>query len=274
MKRAIKRARGCARATAALLLAAALALPGAPALAATPRDQLVIGMNMNNLLSLDPAGATGNDVLGVVANLYDYLVELDPHDLSQVRPALAESWAIAPDGMSLTLTLRGDARFQSGRPLTAADAAWSLQRVLKLNLAMASPWKSYGFSAGNAERLIQAVDARTLRITLPEPTDPKMVLYTLGTSVSAAILDRDTVLAHQKNGDLGAAWLLTHAAGSGPYALTEWRAKDAMLLDRYDGYWRGPARLRRVVMRHVPESLSLRFMISWRRRSGGRHGGT
>eukprot|EP01034_Spumella_vulgaris_P027241 gene27241-33932_t len=184
---------------------------------------------MNNLLSLDPAGATGNDVLGVVANLYDYLVELDPHDLSQVRPALAESWEIAPDGMSITLTLRGDARFQSGRALTAADAAWSLQRVLKLNLAMASPWKSYGFSAGNAERLIQAVDARTLRIALPEPTDPKMVLYTLGTSVSAAILDRDTVLAHQKNGDMGAAWLLTHAAGSGPYALTEWRAKDAML---------------------------------------------
>ena len=273
MNRAIKRTQGGARPAAqwmvlplqpllSLLLAAALALPGAPALAATPRDQLVIGMNMNNLLSIDPAGATGNDVLGVVANLYDYLVELDAHDLSVVKPGLAEQWEIAPDKGSLTLTLREGVRFQSGRALTAADAAWSLQRVLKLNLAMASPWKSYGFSAGNAERLIQALDARTLRITLPEPTDPKMVLYTLGTSVSAAILDRDTVLAHQKNGDLGAAWLLTHAAGSGPYSLSEWRAKDAMLLDRYDSYWRGPAKLRRVVMRHVPESLSLRFMIS------------
>ena len=70
----------------ALLAAAACTV----ALAATPRDQLVIGMNMNNLLSLDPAGATGNDVLGVVANLYDYLVELDPHDLTHVEPALAE----------------------------------------------------------------------------------------------------------------------------------------------------------------------------------------
>jgi peptide/nickel transport system substrate-binding protein len=244
-------------------MAGALALGAglAPAGAATPRDQLVIGMNMNNLLSIDPAGATGNDVLGVVVNLYDYLVELDPHDLSKVHPALAESWQIAPDNMSLTLTLRDNARFQSGRQLTAFDAAWSLQRVLKLNLAMASPWKSYGFSKANAETLIRALDARTLRIDLPEPTDPKMVLYTLGTSVSAAILDRDTVMAHQKNGDMGAAWLLTHAAGSGPFSLTEWRAKDAMLLDRFDKYWRGPAKLRRVVMRHVPESLSLRFMI-------------
>ncbi len=239
----------------------ALGVAMAPAGAATPRDQLVVGMNMNNLLSIDPAGATGNDVLGVVVNLYDYLVELDPRNLSKVDPALAESWQIAPDNMSLTLTLRDNVRFQSGRKLTAFDAAWSLQRVLKLNLAMASPWKSYGFSKKNADTLIQALDARTLRIALPEPTDPNMVLYTLGTSVSAAILDRDTVMAHEKNGDMGAGWLLTHAAGSGPFSLTEWRAKDAMLLDRFDQYWRGAAKLRRVVMRHVPESLSLRFMI-------------
>jgi peptide/nickel transport system substrate-binding protein len=231
------------------------------ALAATPRDQLVIGMNMNNLLSLDPAGATGNDVLGVVANLYDYLVELDPHDLSKVEPALAERWQIAPDRNSLVLTLRAGARFQSGNLLSAEDAAWSLRRVLKLNLAMASPWKSYGFSAANVDKLIYASDARTLHIVLPKPSDPMLILYTLGTSVSAAILDRKAVLAHQHDGDLGARWLLNHAAGSGPFALTEWRAKDAMLLDRFDAYWRGPARLRRVVMRHIGESLSLRFMI-------------
>lgn len=257
----MKRGMTLARTAGTLALAVALALPGAQAQAATPRDQLVIGMNMNNLLSLDPAGATGNDVLGVVANLYDYLVELDPHRLSNVQPALAERWQVGADGNSLTLTLREGTRFQSGNLLTADDAAWSLQRVLKLNLAMASPWKSYGFSAANAEQLIRAVDARTLRITFPEPTDPKMVLYTLGTSVSAAILDRKAVMSHEKKGDLGAAWLLTHAAGSGPYSLTEWRAKDAMLLDRFDGYWRGPAKLRRVVMRHISESLSLRFMI-------------
>jgi peptide/nickel transport system substrate-binding protein len=231
------------------------------ALAATPRDQLVIGMNMNNLLSLDPAGATGNDVLGVVANLYDYLVELDPHDLSKVEPALAERWQIAPDRNSLVLTLREGARFQSGNLVSAEDAAWSLRRVLKLNLAMASPWKSYGFRAANVDKLIYASDARTLHIVLPKPSDPMMILYTLGTSVSAAILDRKAVLAHQHGGDLGARWLLNHAAGSGPFALTEWRAKDAMLLDRFDAYWRGPARLRRVVMRHIGESLSLRFMI-------------
>ncbi len=61
----------------------------------TPPDQLIIGMNMNNLLTLDPAAMTGNEVVGIVVNLYDSLVELDPEQLTTVRPALAKSWISA-----------------------------------------------------------------------------------------------------------------------------------------------------------------------------------
>ncbi len=61
------------------------------AVAKTPPGQLIIGMNMNNLLTLDPAAMTGNEVVGIVVNLYDSLVELDPEQLTTVRPALAKS---------------------------------------------------------------------------------------------------------------------------------------------------------------------------------------
>ncbi|MEJ2804539.1 ABC transporter substrate-binding protein [Comamonadaceae bacterium PP-2] len=240
--------------------ALALAVP-AGALAKTPQDQLIVGMSMNNLLSLDPAAATGNDVVEIAANLYDYLVELDPQRLTDVKPGLAEQWEIAPDGRQLTFYIRSGVTFHSGYALTAHDAAWSLQRVLKLNLALATAWKSYGFNAGNAEQLITAPDDRTLVIRLPKATDPKLVLYTLATSVSSVVLDRQTVMAHDRNGDLGHAWLSTRAAGSGAFKLDEWRAKDVLLMSRYDGYWRGPARLRRVVMRHMTESQALRLMI-------------
>ena len=60
------------------------------AYAKTPPDQLIIGMNMNNLLTLDPAAMTGNEVVGIVVNLYDSLVELDPNTLTNVKPALAK----------------------------------------------------------------------------------------------------------------------------------------------------------------------------------------
>jgi len=229
--------------------------------AKTPDDQLVIGVSMNNLLSLDPAAATGNDVVEIACNVYDYLVELDPQDATKLLPGLAQSWKVAPDGRSITFTLRSGAKFHSGNVLTAEDAAWSFRRVLKLNLAMASPWKSYGFTAQNVEQMIRATDANTLVIDLPQPTDPKIVLYTLGTSVSAVVLDRKKVLENEKNGDMGAAWLTTHAAGSGPFVLDEWRAKEVLMMSRFEGYWRAPAKLRRVILRHMTESQSLRLML-------------
>lgn len=242
-------------------LAFAISALSVGAHAKTPDDQLVIGFSMNNLLSLDPAAATGNDVVEIAVNIYDYLIELDPLNTSKMQPGLAESWKVSPDGRSITLVLRKGVKFQSGNVLTADDAAWSLQRVLKLNLALASIWKTYGFTAQNAEKAIRATDAQTLVIDLPEPTDPKMVLYTLATSVSSVVLDRKKVMENDKNGDLGTAWLTTHAAGSGPFSLAEWRAKDVLLLNRFDDYWRGPAKLKRVIMRHMTESQSLRLMV-------------
>lgn len=242
----------------------ALALAAAPISsvhAVTPPDQLVIGMSMNNLLSLDPAAATGLDVAEIGANLYDMLVELDPQKPSTVLPGLAQSWKISPDGRSITFTLQKNAKFQSGNPVTADDIAWTLQRVMKLNMALATTWKTYGFSAQNAEKFMRAVDPQTFVLELPEPTDPKLVLYTLGSSPSAFILDRKKVLENEKNGDLGNAWLTTHSAGSGPFALDDWRAKDSLLMSRFDGYWRGAPKLKRVIVRHMTESQSMRLMV-------------
>ncbi len=235
----------------------ALALAAAPISsvhALTPADQLIVGMSMNNLLSLDPAAATGLDVATIGANLYDMLIELDPKTPSKVLPGAAQSWKISDDGRTLTFNLQKGIKFQSGNPLTAEDVVWSLQRVLKMNMALATTWKAYGFTAQNAEKFLRAPDANTFVLELPEPTDPKLVLYTLGTSPSAFILDRKKVLEHEKNGDLGAAWLITHAAGSGPFILDDWRAKDSLLMSRFDGYWRGAPKLRRIIMRHMTES--------------------
>lgn len=80
----------------ACILALAMSMGSGEAVAKTPPDQLIIGMNMNNLLTLDPAAMTGNEVVGIVVNLYDSLVELDPEQLTTVRPALAKSWISAP----------------------------------------------------------------------------------------------------------------------------------------------------------------------------------
>ena len=110
--------------------------------AKTPDDQLIVGMNMNNLLSLDPAAMTGNDAVAIIVNLYDSLVELDPHTPSKVLPGAATAWKISDDGKLITFTLRDGMKFHSGNPVTAADFAWSMNRLMHLNLAQATTWKS------------------------------------------------------------------------------------------------------------------------------------
>ena len=156
----------------ARVLAATLAVAVLPvAYAKTPADQLIVGMSMINLLSLDPAAATGLDVSEINANLYDMLLVQDIAQPDRLLPALAERWQVSDDRKTLTFTLRTGVQFQSGNPLTAEDVAWSLQRVLKLNLALASTWKAYGFSAENVERSMRATDANTFVIELPRSTD-------------------------------------------------------------------------------------------------------
>ena len=244
------------------VFAASLAMTSVPAaFAKTPADQLIVGMSMINLLSLDPAAATGLDVSEVNANLYDMLLVQDVKHPDTLVPALAERWTVSDDRKTLTFNLRKGVKFHSGNDLTAEDVAWSLQRVIKLNLALASTWKAYGFTAGNVDQHMRATDDYTFVVELPRVTDPMLVLNTLATSPSAFILDRKVVQQHQKGNDMGGAWLTTHAAGSGPFVLQDWRANDVILMNRFDGYWDGPAKLKRIVMRNMTESQSLRLMV-------------
>lgn len=94
------------------LFGAILALaPVTAAQAKTPADQLIVGMSLVNLFSIDPANAPGLDASGVNANLYDTLVKRDNGNPEQHLPQLAKSWSISEDGKQISFTLRDDVKF-------------------------------------------------------------------------------------------------------------------------------------------------------------------
>jgi len=239
--------------------ALALSFGSIVAFAASPPNALVIGTTLS-IPSLDPAAINARTVSEVVSNLYDNLVMVRPDDLSTIRPMLAESWSVADDKRTITMTLRKGATFSSGNPVTAEDAAWTIHRVIKMGQVGSTDIALWGFTKENVEELVQAKDATTLVIRLPEPVSTELVLYSLA-GASLGIIDRKTALQNEQNGDLGQNWLRSNSAGSGPYRLTQWRPNDIMLTDARPGYWQGQPAMRRVVMRHIPESGNIRLQI-------------
>lgn len=237
----------------------ALLLSGA-ALGAPPRDTIVMGKGIDDIVSLDPAEvyeASGGEVVG---NLYDRLIDTEPAAPAQLRPALALDWQVAADGITYTLTLRANAHFADGAPVTAADAAFSLQRALKLDKAPALVLQQLGLTRDNAGERVRALDEHRLVIVTPQPVAPGLVFACL-TSTVASVVERSVVMAHAEEGDLGNFWLATHAAGSGPYRLAVWHPSERYILDANPAYWGGAPANRRIIVRHIKEAATQRLML-------------
>jgi peptide/nickel transport system substrate-binding protein len=235
-------------------------LLGAAAAAARPTDTIVMGKGIDDIVSLDPAEvyeASGGEIVG---NLYDRLIEIDPQAPGRLRPGLALSWQVGADGRSYTLALRADAHFADGAEVSAADAAFSLERALKLGRAPAVVLQQLGLTRDNAGDRVRAAGEHTLVIVTPYPVAPSLVFACLSAAV-ASVVDRRAVTAHAEEGDLGNLWLTAHSAGSGPYRLRVWRPTERYTLEANDAYWGGAPANRRVIVRHIKEAATQRLML-------------
>ena len=77
--------------------------------------------------TLDPHLTTDTTSSFVVVELFSGLVTLNT-DLELV-PDIAERWEISADGLQYTFYLRPNAKFHDGKPVTAQDFKWSIERA-------------------------------------------------------------------------------------------------------------------------------------------------
>ncbi len=239
---------------------AALMLGTAPAalFAETPADTLVLADAIDDIVSLDPGEAYEFSGLDVVNNTYDGLIELDP-TTGQLVPGLAESWSVSDDGLSISFKMKSGVTFASGNPVRAEDAAYSLQRAVKINKSPAFILNQFGWTAENVDSMITA-DGDTVTLKIDQPYAPTF-LYNCLTAGVASIVDKEVVSQHDVNGDMGNEWLKNNSAGTGAYVLKSFKPNEGYVLEANPTHWRGAPKLAKVFMRHVPEAATERLQL-------------
>src|SRR5262249_11766301 len=153
-------------------------------------------------------------------------------------------------------------KFDSGSPITARDAEYSLRRAVILNKSPGFILTQFGFAKDNVEQRIKAVDDETLVLVTGEQVAPTFFYYCL-TAVVGGVVDSKVVKSNEQNGDFGNVWLKNHSAGSGPFKLVSWRANESYTLERNDNYWgKEKAGVKRVVVRHIGEPATQLLLLT------------
>lgn len=208
----------------------------------TTREKTLTFVEYSEPPTLDPAVATDGEAGKIIQNVYDRLVRVAV-DGQKIEPGVAESWTVSTDRRTYTFNLRADAKFTDGTPVDAEAARYSLQRVLAVGK---------GDSNNLAPRLgaadIKAVNARTVTMRLKHPYPGFLQL--LGYFNIGSIVNPKEVKAKATPSDPWAQkYLDDNVAGGGAFTFVKWVRKQYIEVKRNPAYWRGPAKLARVVFK-------------------------
>ncbi|PJK30223.1 ABC transporter substrate-binding protein [Minwuia thermotolerans] len=250
--------------------AGAVAVPmlapfGAPQAAGRADTLLVVVGSTVNSMDIHRAG-TNRPSYAIAVNLYDRLVGFgtktladgtEMYDYQNLTPELAESWAFAADGTSVTFKLKPDAVFWDGSPVTAEDVKWSFDRAVSVG-----GFPTTQMRAGLLEKPEQftAVDEKTFRIDFLRPS--KLTMPDLAVPVPIIINSKVAKANATQDDPWATEYLHRNPAGSGAFMLERWDPGQQVVYKRFDDWKCGPLPgVERVIMREIPSSSTRRALL-------------
>lgn len=230
-----------------LVLALLVLCTAGPAMArfSDPRDTLVIAVP-SDPSSMDP-GTNKAEPIGseIILNVFDTLVAWKPPAFQQIEGRLASDWAVSADGRTISFTLRPGLQFHDGTPCDAQAVKFSLERAKAINPYMRQ-------SLGYIEA-ISVVDALRLEIRLTQPT---AVFLAFLAQPQAAIVSPTAVRKYGNHFE-------RHPVGTGPFVFRSHQPDTSVVLDRNPAYFRGPARLQRLIYRVIPDASTRKLELKY-----------
>ncbi|WP_420111082.1 ABC transporter substrate-binding protein [Pseudactinotalea sp.] len=198
-------------------------------------------------MSLNPINVSDRWGLTTTNLVYSPLARIEPD--GSLTPELAESIETAPDGLSVTVTLREDVLWSDGEPLTADDVVFTYTEKAKVENGNAD-----SLLVGGEPITATAVDEHTVRFDLP------------GISAAAAnnLATETYILPEHVYGeldDLSVTELDPIAVGTGPYALAEYRPGELLRLEANESYYGGAPQIANLNLRIVTNADTIKAAL-------------
>ena len=186
-----------------------------------------------DVLSLDPHTNTADDLALRTTSLFEGMVTQDEN--LHFVPSLAESWQASADAVEWTFKLRQGITFHDGTPCDAAAVKANFDRVSDPQNALLIKASALTFFKD-----IQVIDPLTVKITNTQPDGAALAnVGSLPILSPTAFKAMDAKAFGQK------------PVGTGPFKFKEWAPDDHITLDRFDGYWKGKAKLDSIVFKII-----------------------
>jgi oligopeptide transport system substrate-binding protein len=195
-------------------------------------DKMVFRYNeQTGIASLDPAFAKNQSIIWAVHQLYNTLVETDK-DLN-IRPSLARSWDLLPDGLTYRFHLHTDVFFQDneafpgskGRKLVADDVVFSLSRIMDKSVASSGAWILNG--KVDPDSAFKSIDDSTFQLKLNKPFNPILGLLSMQ---YCSIVPKEVVNKWGRD-------FRSHPCGTGPFSFGSWEEGQSLIFYRNENYF-------------------------------------
>ncbi|HXZ75210.1 MAG TPA: peptide ABC transporter substrate-binding protein [Streptosporangiaceae bacterium] len=218
-------------AAAAVVIALAAAACGSSSNGGAVKEGGIFRLGTSSTIdSLNPFVAFQADAYSTFENIYPELVQFNPKQ--QFVPDFARTWQVSPDGKVWTFHTQPNAKWSDGKPLTAADVAWTYSTILKFQ---AGPTAN---SAGYVAHMKSATAPNATTVVL---TYDKPVANVLSQVQQAPILP-EHIWAKYATGNGKALMRFSNGApivSGGPFILYKYTPKQIALFKRNPTFY-GP----------------------------------
>ena len=210
-----------------------------------PEAELIVALP-DDTQNMDPRIGMGSIRSSYIRQVFESLVDVDAQ--GRPVPGLAVAWKAVGD-TAWEFTLRQGVRFHNGEPFNADTLLFNLDRMFRKSL---DKWGIKDVTAATVfDRTYpfvsrwEKVSDHVVRIHTSEPA-PNLWDF----------IGREPLVPRDYTIKSGVEGLNERPVGTGPWRMVEWKRKDSMRFERWDGYW-GPAPLfKRLRFQVIPEAAA------------------